>query len=307
MRKSELIAALQGAAKSEQPPAEKRSEASAPEQSEVQQPAAAQPQAEGEPQKAGREESRDGGRNRNRNREQMLTYLDLVDRAAPELRTMINPMTDKVSKEHPEGFYTIFAEKFDIVMPHFWARSSNIIARTRHPGGAELWSYNDGPNRVGWGLHSWANRLHGRMQYAWLLNGPLDHPYAPVQLGSFEYAGHHPGMHLWATDLDGTLLPTPRLLGVREGIDDYRYVYTLEQAVATAPASDIKREAQAWLDKLRTEVPAYAHADDFVDETLAGDSEAEFSFTASLDRNRFKAADYVNRFSGIDKARHPHK
>ncbi len=71
MRKSELIAALQGAAKSEQPPAEKRSEASAPERSEVNQPAAAaQPQAEGEPQKAGPEENREVGRNRNRTREQ---------------------------------------------------------------------------------------------------------------------------------------------------------------------------------------------------------------------------------------------
>jgi hypothetical protein len=70
----------------------------------------------------------------NRNREQMLLYLDLIDRAVPGLRTMVNPMSDEASPAHPDGFYTVFAERPDIVMPHFWARSSNLIARARQRG-----------------------------------------------------------------------------------------------------------------------------------------------------------------------------
>lgn len=233
----------------------------------------------------------------NRNREQMLDYLALIDRAAPELRTMVNPMSDETSKEYPTGYYTVFAEKFDLVMPHFWARSSNLIARARQPGGAELWSYNDGPNRLGWGLHSWANRLHGRMQYAWLLNKPKDHPYAPVQRGDFEYSGYHPGMQLWAVDLAGQLNPTPRLLGVREGIDDYRYVYTLERRLEQPGSPEIKAAAQAWLDSIRSAVPAYAHAADFVDETAAGDAETDIDFTAQLDQIRARAAAFLSELS----------
>ncbi len=231
----------------------------------------------------------------NRNREQMLYYLKLIKSAAPSLRTMINPMSDEVTKEHPGGFYTLFAEQFDVIMPHFWARASNLIARARQPGGAELWSYNDGPNRLGWGLHSWANGLHGRMQYAWLLNGPKDHPYSPVQRGSFEYAGMHPGMQLWATDLEGTLRPTPRLLGVREGIDDYRYLYTLQKRLAERPGHPLRGEIEAWIEQVRSEVPPYAHAEDFVDETAAGDSDATFAFTAQLDEIRQQAASYIQQ------------
>ncbi len=59
----------------------------------------------------------------------------------------------------------------------------------------------------------------------------------------------------------------------------------------------MKQEAQSWLDNLRSEVPAYAHADDFVDETLAGDSEAKFDFAAKLDNVRMIAADFINRLS----------
>lgn len=233
----------------------------------------------------------------NRNREQMLDYLALIDQAAPELRTMVNPMSDETSKEFPQGFYTVFAEKFDLVMPHFWARSSNLIARARQPGGAELWSYNDGPNRLGWGLHSWANRLHGRMQYAWLLNKPKDHPYSPVQRGDFEYSGFHPGRHLWAVDLGGHLNPTPRLLAIREGIDDYRYLYTLERRLEQPGNPTVKAAAQAWLDEVRKSVPAYAHAADFVDETAAGDSETDTDFTTQLDDIRARAANFLRALS----------
>lgn len=233
----------------------------------------------------------------NRNREQMLLYLDLIDRAVPGLRTMVNPMSDEAGPAHPRGFYTVFAERPDIVMPHFWARSSNLIARTRQPGGAELWSYNDGPNRLGWGLHSWANRLHGRMQYAWLLTDPKDHPYAPIQRSTFEYGGRHPGMHLWAVELAGGLQPTPRLLGVREGIDDYRYLYTLERVLAQAGDSATRTAAMDWLAQLRREIPPYAHADDFVDETAAGDTEAEIEFTARLDQARAQAAAFIRQLN----------
>ena len=129
-----------------------------------------------------------------------------------------------------------------------------------------------------------------------------DSPYAPVQRGDFEYSGYHPGMQLWAVDLAGRLHPTPRLLGIREGIDDYRYVYTLERLLDKAPASETTAAARAWLDKLRAEVPPYAHASDFTDETAAGDTEAEFDFTARMDTLRQQAAAFIQQLSSRNES-----
>jgi len=52
-------------------------------------------------------------------------------------------------------------------------------------------------------------------------------------------------------------LPTVAYEGMREGIDDMRYIYTLEQLVERAPVADGADEAKALLAKLRENTPRY--------------------------------------------------
>jgi len=52
-------------------------------------------------------------------------------------------------------------------------------------------------------------------------------------------------------------LPTLAYEGMREGIDDMRYIYTLEQLIERAPRADGVDEAKALLTELRQGTPAY--------------------------------------------------
>ena len=83
--------------------------------------------------------------------------------------------------------------------------------------------------------------------------------------GAMDYAYQHGFGHVW-NDFDSTsyrdhnftyptvdgVVDTVQWEGFREGVDDVRYLTTLEKAIAEAPAAkaDVAAEARAWLDAL---------------------------------------------------------
>jgi len=63
----------------------------------------------------------------NRTFSQTLIYYKLIGKAAPHLRRAVNPMDDLVCENFSTGMYALFSQLFEVIMPHYWARSRNTI------------------------------------------------------------------------------------------------------------------------------------------------------------------------------------
>ncbi len=110
-------------------------------------------------------------------------------------------------------------------------------------------------SRVTFGLYAWNSPFpeQGVWTYRHFVGDPYDD--TDGNTGDTAYAYPDPERNYAPT------LPTLRWEGVREGIDDLRYLYTLEQAVAEARGDPAKAEAlaqaQALLDRLRADLNGY--------------------------------------------------
>ncbi len=97
------------------------------------------------------------------------------------------------------------------------------------------------------GFYLWSTplKLHVPWMYYATFGNPLDDTDGPETRGhDFAYAAPDPQ--------DPTnLIPTRHWVAFREGIDDMRYLETLEQQIAAGANRTAAREAQAWLDQLR--------------------------------------------------------
>ncbi|MEO7385816.1 MAG: hypothetical protein ABIX37_02640, partial [Gammaproteobacteria bacterium] len=125
--------------------------------------------------------------------------------------------------------------------------------RRWHASGKKIFSYANpqtGPEnpylfRLNYGLLLWANDYDGAMPYAYQdcfgsCWNDLDHAV---------YRDHN----LTYPTVDG-VIPTLAWEGMREGIDDVRYVTTLENALARNPADAAAVTARAFLSRLKAEV-----------------------------------------------------
>lgn len=231
----------------------------------------------------------------NRNYEQMMTYHKLVGEAAPGMPRGVNPMYDgKVSADHPNGLYADFAKTFEMIMPHYWAHCKNMIRLAKENPKCSLWSYNDGDNRLAWGLHSWKVGIKGRTLYNYRQYSPNEHPLSPVYMSSKEFDGRSfTGNYVvaWRDKIWSTVT----LMNLYEGINDYKYVYTLEKMIEKAPADKktIAAEAQKYLDNLRKDIPEYAHSEKFTDGAESGTGEVMAEIVNRLDIIRAKIAAYI--------------
>ena len=236
----------------------------------------------------------------NRTYAQMPIYHRLIGEAAPDIRRGANPMVDgPISAAHPNGIYADFAKCFEMVMPHYWAPCKNIIQCARSNPKCRLWSYNDGDNRLAWGFHSWKVGLQGRTVYNYRPYTSNEHPLSPVYMGSREFEGRSfTGNYVvaWKDKIWGTVT----LLNMFEGMNDYRYVYTLEKLIEQAPHAQKKvaKEAKAYLEELKKEIPEYAHSDGFTDGKESGSGEARAEIVNRLDTIRAKLAEYIIRLRG---------
>lgn len=171
----------------------------------------------------------------NRNLADTLKYLELLE-SIPNARTYIPVMGDKNSGVD----YSILAEKLDVVATHPARQSRRLMAKAR-----ELCIYNAGQDRLSWGFYVWKIGARGRREwgYQW-----IHQPYNPFDSGNDAVAYPSPV----------GLLPTIGEKRIREGIDDYRYIYTLEKHIARARAAgtDVSSPT-ALLARIRKAIPDY--------------------------------------------------
>ena len=202
----------------------------------------------------------------NRNFADTMKYLDLFDQV-DGARTFIPLMLDT-----NDGVdYTPIARRLDVVCTHPWESSKGIIAAAR-----ELWLYNAGMDRFSYGFHFWKSRANCRAEWAYEWTRM---PYNPLDRANATVVYHTP---------QGQLLSTIQEKWVREGIDDYKYLYLLETTIAAAQAAGRDTtSATALLTQISDQIPQYLQASS---ETLAF---YNGPLNAKLDQWRAAVADEI--------------
>lgn len=134
-----------------------------------------------------------------------------------------------------------------ISMPNLSYPISPQVIDMIHQGGSTLWLYNCGSERVTLGLYPWRVRAGGRFQ--WMYHTPYANPWNDLdgQAGETYYSIVLPGPH--------GPIATLRAEAVRAATNDLRYIATLQQAIASSKNREKAAGAQAFLDKLRSEIP----------------------------------------------------
>ena len=187
----------------------------------------------------------------NRNLSDTLKYLELV-KSVPNIRTYMTITSDKKGRLD----YTVLADKLDVVACLPLKNSRKLLTS------ADLSLYNAGRGRLSWGFYVWKIAARGRREwgYQWLAQ-----PYNPFDPGNSAIT--YPSPH--------GLLPTIHEKRIREGIDDYKYLYTLEATMAQAEAAgrDVS-SASALLDEIRKALP------DYLDKNLPGTSDLDHDLDA---------------------------
>lgn len=193
----------------------------------------------------------------NRNLEHTNTYGDWIREVG--LKTFVTPMSDGNSGKD----YTSLVDHHDIISIHAWPASKKLIEKYRAATGKKMWFYNTGMDRLSWGFYAWRMGAVGRWEWHWCSperGGPEGYPapgewYTPFN-GLHAYANHAP----YGQYAGGMLFKTA-LLTASQGITDYTYLYTLEQALEAAKADTGKAKAveagRALLDALSKSIPEF--------------------------------------------------
>jgi hypothetical protein len=218
----------------------------------------------------------------NRNRADTIRYLRLT-RQVPDLRFMVNPMADTDGFGNP---YTVLIPLLDVCATHSWPESVRTIFLCGKEKLADLWFYNDGVDRFPWGFHLWKSAALADFEwvYAWEARG------APPLID--DEIGIGDSVVPWAKGV----LPKINYEWAREGVDDLRYLATLERAVAGAPAdgpaAEAAREARDFLAALRKAVPDYPETE-LVTGAEAGAKYSEGGVRPHLEAWRRQIAEYL--------------
>jgi hypothetical protein len=161
--------------------------------------------------------------------------------------------------------YTPIVDYIDIVSVHAWKESANLIKMAKEQQ-KELWYYNNGMDRFSWGYFVWANQASGRWE--WHFSFPPDdsepsligHPntlewYTPFT-ARHDNANYAP---FYDRSFKGGMTFRSDFFEVGEGITDYAYLHTLEQAIAKQGAGKPAeaKAARAFLDSLRKVIPPF--------------------------------------------------
>jgi hypothetical protein len=188
----------------------------------------------------------------NRNFEQTAAYIRLC-RQVPGLVISVNPMGDSGGSVD----YTPFAGLVDVLNTHAWKGSGRLIAETLRLN-RTLWVYNNGYSRLAWGFSLWKLGARGNWQWAYFGAGSSD-PYSPIPVGGSENPGESNTGRGPTYCFPGRIITTPRYEWVREGIDDYRYLYTLKRKLGEAGerAAKEQAEADALFEQINQVAPMY--------------------------------------------------
>lgn len=235
----------------------------------------------------------------NRNFDDTVDYISLC-RQVPGLRISVNPMGDTGDRKD----YTPFVGLVDVLNTHAWKGSEKLIALTRQQG-KPLWVYNNGYSRLAWGFSQWKLGSQGNWQWAYFA-AANPNAYSPIPIGGFENEGESNTGRGPTYCFPDRIVPTPRYEWVREGIDDYRYLYTLLQALKRAPAGAAAAidRARKLLQELSDAVPEYP-AIGLQTGTEAGGSGDPARLMAMFDHFRWRIALAILELQDIEAGRDP--
>lgn len=191
----------------------------------------------------------------NRNLADTIAYADMLHEAG--LRTFVTPMGDSNQGKD----YTVLAEHVDIISVHAYPGSKGQIMSTREHG-KTLWLYNTGKDRFSWGFYNWRVGSKGRWEwhFCWSEGGskggyPGDEWYNPFT------SRHGLAPNAPYSKYRGGMLFQSAYLSIAEGVNDYRYLHTLEKAIEASRAAGTNLEtvgaARAFLEALKRVIPEF--------------------------------------------------
>ena len=140
----------------------------------------------------------------------------------------------------------------DVIL--FGSPSQNNMGEKMKAQGKQIWGYNCGVSRLSYGFYVWRHDMAGRTQEHFqsrLQDRPFNDFLATGSVWSYTHVAFGP---------EG-VRPTPRLEHEAEGVDDYRYIITLQKAIADArrkggAAAERAARSEALLKRIRKHVPA---------------------------------------------------
>ena len=168
--------------------------------------------------------------------ERQLELMRAFNRASPWLRTAgsysvsFAPTEDPVARAHQEFFRTL-----DMSMLN--NHDEAVMAKARELG-KQVYIYNQGKGRYSFGAYQWSERAKGvGGRYEWIAF--IRHGYE-----YFDLDGREPdtGAIYYASD---GLRATPRLEQAAEGMNDFRYLQTLDNLATRAERSTSAQAGQA--------------------------------------------------------------
>jgi len=175
--------------------------------------------------------------------------IKLIREFWPEVKTFIAGGSRHYHARMDDGGFALRAPFVD------WPCPGDVDQQVLddHKGRA-LFMYNAGStgrdalnDRYYFGYHAWRCGLDGVFQFTYNVGGAS--PYKTLKCGIFLYAYPSPG---------GGVIPTVAWEGVREGIDDWRYLHTLEETIREARrlsgAATLAERAASFLKELRASV-----------------------------------------------------
>ncbi|MCD6406071.1 MAG: hypothetical protein J7M19_09615 [Planctomycetes bacterium] len=193
------------------------------------------------------DEPRERNTNRwNRSLEDSITYCDLIHKNVPGTRIYVDPMRD----ENAGVDYLPLLDHVDVIGTHPWDQSARIVEHCRGEGRPQLWYF----NAIVWDRYDFGYQVAAAGAtgfWQWHFQWDLV-PFLPF----------HPGFK-WGATVPGPDGPLDRLRHeiAADGIDDYRYVATLQarirQAGEAGGAATAVAAAEKVLGTLLEEAEAY--------------------------------------------------
>jgi hypothetical protein len=157
--------------------------------------------------------------------ERQIALMQLFNRASPWLRTggsysvSFRQTEDPVAKCEQEIFRTLDVSALNL-------HDQSVMDKARELG-KDVYIYNQGKDRYSFGLYQWSERAKGvRGRYEWI--SFIRHGYE-----YFDLDGREPDPSAIYFASDG-LRPGLVLLHAAEGMDDFRYLQALEEALRAA-------------------------------------------------------------------------
>ncbi|MBW2971048.1 DUF4091 domain-containing protein, partial [Candidatus Woesearchaeota archaeon] len=138
-------------------------------------------------------------------------------------------------------------DAMDTVVDHLHStQASGMMYLNRALKGSSLTSYD---LRFDHGLYLWYLPPEIIANVPWTYQFVVGDPFDDLESNN---DGFGDWLYVYPDPLNNNEpLPSYNLMGVREGIDDIKYLYTLEKAIETSANSTKKQEAQELLDDIR--------------------------------------------------------